>query len=266
MKIHHRKQAFGRIAKDYQKYRWSYPAFTYKELFTLLNKKGPINILDIGCGTGKSTESLIKAAPRSIRTRIIVTGCDPDRAMLNEARLSAKKNKLPITYVEGKAEDLPFPPASFDAVISGAAFHWFATVKALKSINRKLKPGGALYVFWFEGRKRRPNGPRMISGEILKKYRLVGIPKRAMNDDKNKILFEKAGFLKFGTAAMPFETKRTIDEVIGLYKTQSTFILMSQDKQRGFVRDMREAFAKSLGKRNYIISRRQVHVNYGIKK
>ena len=67
-------------------------------------------ILDIGCGTGKSTEPLIK-----IFKNAEIVGCDPDAAMLAEAKASAKKLGLPIEYVEGRAERLPFVDDSFDA-------------------------------------------------------------------------------------------------------------------------------------------------------
>lgn len=266
MKISHRKQSFGQIAKRYHKYRQSYPKGTFTELFKLLQKrKGPIAVLDIGCGTGKSTESFLEQAPASLRSRLTLVGCDPDTKMLSEARAGARKNKMNISYVEGKAENLQFPQYSFDAIIAGSAFHWFATSKALKKINRALKLGGIFYVFWFEGRKKRPGRKKMISYEVLQKYGFNGIPSRARDDEKNQLLFKKSGFSDFNTVLKPFNFRRTVDEVIGSYTTGSAFIVMPKVKQKAFVRELKEAYAEALGKKNWFIARRQVHIHYGIK-
>ena len=68
------KKLFGPEAKNYTKYRTPYP----KELFDLLVKEipqGSTTILDIACGTGKSTEPLVD-------TNLKVTGTDHDPLMV----------------------------------------------------------------------------------------------------------------------------------------------------------------------------------------
>ncbi len=46
--------------------------------------------------------------------------------------------------LEGTAERLPLDDASVDAVVAGAAFHWFDQERALVEIGRVLRPGGTL--------------------------------------------------------------------------------------------------------------------------
>jgi len=47
----------------------------------------------------------------------------------------------------GDAEGLPFPPGSFDVVVSASSFHyWPAPMRGLKELRRILRPGGHLII------------------------------------------------------------------------------------------------------------------------
>src|SRR4051812_11972077 len=137
MKITSHKQAFGAVAKEYKKWRGGEDKRLYVLLLSLLNKKITATVLDVGCGVGNSTEPVFTLAKKRGMNMTII-GSDIDGRMLVEARKSAKANKLPIDYIEAPAEKLPFSKESFDLAYSGAAFHWFATKKALGSIKRVL--------------------------------------------------------------------------------------------------------------------------------
>lgn len=66
---------------------------------------------------------------------------DPAPGMLRFAPEFAEK-------VIGKAESLPFPPGSFDAVFTGDAVHHFnCPVMALGEIRRVMRTGGVFVVF-----------------------------------------------------------------------------------------------------------------------
>ena len=47
-----------------------------------------------------------------------------------------------------RAEAIPLPTASVDAVLVGQAWHWFDTGRALPELARVLRPGGVLAALW----------------------------------------------------------------------------------------------------------------------
>jgi SAM-dependent methyltransferase len=96
----------------------------------------PARILDVGCGTGRLAHRL---AREYADARVV--GCDFSRGMLRQAR--ARSASLALAH--GDAERLPFADASFDAVVSTEAFHWFPDPDAaLAAFHRVLAPGGRL--------------------------------------------------------------------------------------------------------------------------
>jgi ubiquinone/menaquinone biosynthesis C-methylase UbiE len=68
-------------------------------------------VLDVACGNGNAS---LAAARRFCR----VTGLDYVPTLLVRARERAAADRLPVTFVEGDAEALPFPDGSFDAALS----------------------------------------------------------------------------------------------------------------------------------------------------
>lgn len=74
-------------------------------------------MLDVGCGAGQTA---IPAA----RAGVQVTGIDIATNLIEQARARASAEGLTVQFDEGDAEQLPYPDASFDVVVSliGAMF------------------------------------------------------------------------------------------------------------------------------------------------
>ncbi len=259
MKDSEKKAAFGVFAKDYKKYRSEPDKKLYKHLFSLIkNQKrtGVASILDVGCGVGNSTEPLARSR------NVTVTGSDIDERMIKEARSSAKKNKLPISYVAAPAEKLPFPKESFDAVISSAAFHWFANMKAMREIKRVLKKDGFYLVFWLTGKD---SGRPTVGIETYKKYKWSGIPQKLRDIDAVKDIFTKAKFSNVGTIKIPTVEKRSVSETLGLIKTNSMYALLSPAQRKDFDASMKAAHIQAYGKDGVVTTRHDICVCWGYK-
>ncbi|MBP1180091.1 class I SAM-dependent methyltransferase [Methylobacterium sp. PvR107] len=98
-------------------------------------------VLDLGCGGGHVAFAAAAAGAA-------VTAYDLSDAMLAAVAAEAARRGLPrIETRQGAAEILPFPEASFDAVLTRySAHHWRDVPAALAQARRVLKPGGLLVV------------------------------------------------------------------------------------------------------------------------
>jgi ubiquinone/menaquinone biosynthesis C-methylase UbiE len=102
--------------------------------------RGPLDALDAGCGTGFLS---LELAARGHR----VTGIDFAPAMLAEARRKAAAQSLAIRFEEADAEQLPFPNASFDLVVSRHVLWTLPHPEAaIDEWLRVLRPGGRLAI------------------------------------------------------------------------------------------------------------------------
>ena len=83
-------------------------------------------VLDIGCGTGFSTQVLADAG-------FEVAGIDPSKEMVAAAKARG------LGCSEGSFEKIPFKDREFDAVVSVSALQWADYRKAAKEVSRVLK-------------------------------------------------------------------------------------------------------------------------------
>jgi SAM-dependent methyltransferase len=81
------------------------------EFFQRLNISPGTRLLDVACGAGQLT---LPAARKGIQ----VTGLDLAANLVQQARGKAADEGLKIQIDEGDAENLPYPDASFDVVMS----------------------------------------------------------------------------------------------------------------------------------------------------
>jgi SAM-dependent methyltransferase len=106
-------------------------------------------VLDVACGTGV----LAREAARRVSPGGSIVGIDPDAGMLAVAAGIASH----IDWRRGRAESLPFPDASFDAVVSQFGLMFFADrPAAVREMNRVLAPGGRVAVAVWDAVERIP--------------------------------------------------------------------------------------------------------------
>jgi arsenite methyltransferase len=101
-------------------------------------------VLDLGSGAG--TDSLIAAQMIGDTGR--VTGIDMTPKMLARARAAASEMGIDnAEFVEAEAEQLPFPDASFDVVISNGVIDLIPDKDAVfAELFRVLAPGGRIQI------------------------------------------------------------------------------------------------------------------------
>lgn len=124
-----RARAFGSVAAEYDRGRPTYPA----EAVRWLLGEAPLEVVELGAGTGKLTAALLAAGHR-------VTAVEPlaeMRAVLAERAPGAARR-------DGTAEATGLAAGCCDAVVAGAAFHWFDRSRAFPEIQRLLRAPGAL--------------------------------------------------------------------------------------------------------------------------
>jgi SAM-dependent methyltransferase len=93
----------------------------------------PCSVVDVGAGTGKLTEALARLGCE-------VVAVEPDDDM--RGRIEGAEARA------GSAEVLPLADSSVDAVVAGAAFHWFEPEPFLDEALRVLQSGGTVGLLW----------------------------------------------------------------------------------------------------------------------
>jgi len=135
-------RSFDRSPEAYEATRPSYPA----AILDQVPVPEAATVLDLGAGTGKLTRVLVARYAEVIA----VEPLDGMRAILERVVPDARA-------LSGRAEEIPLPDASVDAVFAAQAFHWFANDEAVSEIARVLRPGGVVCLVWNGPDEERPN-------------------------------------------------------------------------------------------------------------
>jgi ubiquinone/menaquinone biosynthesis C-methylase UbiE len=147
-------RSFGRVAADYERARPQWPRQAIDRAAAALCLGADAYVLDLAAGTGKLTRRLTERFAH-------VVAVEPDEVM--------RSLILDVPALPGRAESIPLPDRSFDAVFVGDAFHWFDGPVALREIARVLKPHGGLVLLWNEWwdvEPRMPDEARAIMNEV----------------------------------------------------------------------------------------------------
>lgn len=156
---------------------------------TRMRKRGlraEMDVLDLGSGEGTLTLRLATLCRHGS-----VTGLEAQAALIGPASARAQRAGLAnCTFVEGLAEALPFPAASFDAVHARLVFqHLRDPVCALREVRRVLRPRGLVIIEdidhemltldpplpgWVETRRQWQEGQRARGGDPQVGRKLAG--------------------------------------------------------------------------------------------
>lgn len=216
-----RAHSYGSIAADYAAYRPGYSDAAIDWMLAPLAELTGGVALDLGAGTGKLTEPLVR---RGFET----TAVEPDAAMLGEL-----SKLLPsVRALIGTAEAIPIPDDAVDVVLVGAALHWFDRARALAEIARVLRPGGVLGVLTNPYDDRVPWVARFAEMATAATYL------RAQHITEP--FADAAGFHTFQTKLFDHAVTATVDELVGMAATLSTNIIMPEPRRTELLAAIRD--------------------------
>ncbi|SDO19916.1 class I SAM-dependent methyltransferase [Actinacidiphila guanduensis] len=126
-----RAQSFGSDSEQYDRYRPSPPDALVDDLVALR----AVDVLDVGCGTGKVAVAL---AGRGMR----VLGVEVDGRMADVTRAHG----VPVEVASFESWDAA--GRRFDLITCSDAWHWIDPVVGSEKAAALLRPGGTLALFW----------------------------------------------------------------------------------------------------------------------
>ena len=123
-------------AEGYDSYMGRWSAALAPVFLDFASLSRPMSLLDVGSGTGNLLAAATTALPG---TRLV--GVDPSQALLRKAR--ARPELAEATFIEGRAEALPFAVGVFDGCFSLLVLQEFPDrLAALREMRRVTRPGG----------------------------------------------------------------------------------------------------------------------------
>jgi SAM-dependent methyltransferase len=255
-------RVFNEVAEDYDRHRPTYPDVLVDRACEGI---GPgAAVLEIGCGTGQLTRSLLA---RGLR----VTAVEPGQQLLARAR-DRCNGVGDVQFVNARLEDASLPSAQYSAVFSASAIHWIDPDVSWRTAADVLMDGGTLALVSYFGLDdpRSADDQRALRAAVttiapelpgLPTYHdlddiLVGVAARRENVSDvwawlgsyeiargyAADLFDDAQVL-----AVPMQLEHTADEINALLGTMSFWATLSP-QQRDALLAENQAFHQQLGR------------------
>jgi SAM-dependent methyltransferase len=142
---------FDEVAEEYYRHRPAYPDELIDEACDVGGLDPGATVLEIGCGTGQLTRSLLA---RGLR----VTAVEPGERLIARARAQLA-SAGEVEFVNRRLEETSLPHAHYSAAFSGSAIHWVDPDVSWRTIAHALVDGGTLaLVSYFGLHERRSAG------------------------------------------------------------------------------------------------------------
>jgi SAM-dependent methyltransferase len=134
---------FDEVADEYDRTRPMYPDALVDRACEVAGLGSGDPVLEIGCGTGQLTRSLIA---RGLR----VTAVEPGGNLIRLAGQNLAGTGS-AELVNARFEDAALPSGYFQAVLSASALHWVDPTVGWRKIAGALAPGGTLALLSYFG-------------------------------------------------------------------------------------------------------------------
>jgi len=97
-----------------------------------------MSVLEIGCGSGKTTQQLMDRGVRQI------LALDHSAQVLRWASVSVQRSMTKILFIHADAHHIPAADNSFDVVLIESVLIFCDSAAGMAEVHRVLKPGGML--------------------------------------------------------------------------------------------------------------------------
>jgi SAM-dependent methyltransferase len=136
-------KVFNEVAVAYDRSRPTYPDALVDRACEVAGIGDRDRVLEIGCGTGQLTCSLLA---RGLR----VTALEPGDQLIRVAEENLK-DMGDVEFVHARLEDVQLPRESYEAVFSASAIHWVDPDLGWRKIADALAPSGTLALIQYLG-------------------------------------------------------------------------------------------------------------------
>jgi protein-L-isoaspartate O-methyltransferase len=136
-------KVFNEVAIEYDRNRPTYPDALVDQACEVADIRPGDRVLEIGCGTGQLTRSLLA---RGLR----VTALEPGDQLIGLAEENLK-DAGDVELVHARLEDMRPPREPYEAVFSASAIHWADPDVSWRKIADALVPNGTLALIQYFG-------------------------------------------------------------------------------------------------------------------
>lgn len=221
-----RGRKFGTVAEQYDQFRPAPP----DEAASIAGDVRGWRVLDAGAGTGKLTRFLLGLGAS-------VSVIEPDPHMLTVLVRQSPE----VAVLVGSAESVPAEDATFDAVFSSSAWHWFAQPEATNEFARLIRDNGTLHVWW-NGYSRDVPWMKEIT-ELRERPGDKGRRPRGWSAE----LDSHGPFVDAQNFQLDWTWPRTIDQVVGSFSTYSGAIIQDASARAEIERTVRARLFEIFG-------------------
>ncbi len=129
------RQTFATASERYDRIRPTYPEAIVDQLADLAGLAHGDRVLELGCGTGQLTRSLVR---RGFAVTAIELSAEPAAV--------ARRNLPEAEVITADFETWPLPAEPFAAVVAATSFHWIDPAVRFVKTAAALRPGGSLAI------------------------------------------------------------------------------------------------------------------------
>lgn len=236
--------AFAGTATYYVHYRVPYPKALLDDMIKRAGITGEGKLFDLACGPGRVALSIA-----ALFRDIWAIDLEPEmiEAGKKEATSRGVKN---IKWIIGKAEDMEAPPASFELITIGEAFHRLDQQLVAKQTLHWLKLGCCLAIMGCSGIMSGKEPWQRIVADIVRQWTSrnpsnadsFARVKPGRGPDHDELVLRETGFGDVGSYSFVEPHDWTIETIIGnLYSTSFCSKNVLGDNAEAFETDMKAA-------------------------